>query len=105
MLRYNMSYYQDEYPMKIQYIWSTVKQCYKPLAQAIEEAIFIKKSFEREKSEYDYNIAMNAKTEYTRSILPGVTRSQTNEDSEEDQKLKDLVEDFKKETKQRGKEI
>ena len=45
--------------------------------RAIDEALLIKESYEKEREKEGSYICMNAKMEFTRNILPGVSRTAT----------------------------
>ena len=81
MLKHNLLHHPEDHPLNIQYIWTVKTHESKPLRRLIKEAVLIKESFrmEEENKESKY-ISLNAKAEFARNVLPGVTRKASEED-------------------------
>ena len=68
ILRHNLLHHSDEDPLINTITWEQVVFHIKPMERVIDEAIKIKMVLE------DKDIClMNAKTDYTKHVLPGIT--------------------------------
>ena len=74
--RHNLINHAEEDPIDNRYVWYPVKFDRKAIYIQVGEAIEIMKAMETTDT-----IVINAKTEYSRSDLPGVTPVATEEDS------------------------
>ena len=83
MLRHNLLYHRDEDPLDRSYVWYPVKYHRKAIDRLVSEAINIKNAMDTEGL-----VLMNAKTEYTRCVLPGITPQATEQEKKEDNKVR-----------------
>ena len=86
MLRHNLLYHANEHPMDNSYVWYPTKFHTKAIDRQVGEAIEIKKAMDTPGV-----LLMNAKTEYSRCVLPGISPVPSKEDEKEDNKVKDLI--------------
>ena len=86
MIRHNLLHHQEEDPLNRDYLWTVVSQHSKPLERAVEEAIRIKMAFQTEEKSNNY-ICMNCKREYSRNILPGISRKTNQQDKDKEEKM------------------
>ena len=88
MLRHNLLCHPDGDPQNEDYLWSITQQYNKPLARAVDEAIRIKQAYEKETETCK---SMNAKMEFTRNTLPGITRAASDADKKENEELRKKI--------------
>ena len=86
MLRHNFLFHPDGDPMDNRYVWYPTKFHSKAIDRLVGEAIEIKKAWDTP----GVNL-MNAKTEYSRCVLPGNMPVATKEDEKEDDKVKGII--------------
>ena len=86
MLRHNLLCHPDGDPMDNSYIWYPTRFHTKAIDRQVGEAIQIKKAIDTPGVK-----VMNAKTEYSRCVLPGITPVTSEEDIKEDDRVNNLI--------------
>ena len=74
MLRHNMESHPEDDPLCRNYTWEPTGFHQRPMQREISKAIKIKDAYSKERPLY---IVMNARTEFNRCILRGVTKPAT----------------------------
>ena len=97
MLRHNVIHHPEEDPLNKDYLWTPLSHHEKPLERVVEEAIRIKVAFQTEDLKDDY-ISMNGKGEYTRNVLPGISRKASPLDKESNESITKKILDLKKQS-------
>ena len=90
MLRHNLLHHGEDDPLNNEYIWYPTKFHARALDRQISEALEIKQAMDTPGT-----IVMNAKTEYSRCVLPGITPSPTEEEKKEDDRIRDQIKTLK----------
>ena len=80
MLRHNLLHHDNDDPFMADYVWEPISYFQKPMDRQVAEAIAIKEAYGDSS-----RLVLNAKTEYSRCVLPGVTSQPTEEEKEQEE--------------------
>ena len=72
-------------------VWEPLEYNTKPMERYIREALNIKKALDTEGV-----ILMNANTEFTKCVLPGITPAPTEQEKQEDEDIRNLIRNLKR---------
>ena len=86
MLRHNLLCHSEDDPYCPDYIWEPLRYFQKPMDRQIAEALGIKEAYGDDKK-----LVLNAKTEYSRCVLPGITPVVTEEEKEQEEAVKKRI--------------
>ena len=73
-------------------MWYPTRFFARPLDRMVSEAVQIKDALERSRGSKEH-IVLNSKVEFNRCILPGITQKPTDKDKENDNKIKEMVQE------------
>ena len=103
MLRHNFLHHPEDDPMEDKYLWYPTGFYQKAMERQIAEAIKIKEAVERAEDDPNF-ILMNGKMEYNRCVLPGITRTPTQEDKKEDERVRGIITECKRQFMRRKRQ-
>ena len=90
MLRHNLLQHDQDDPFRAEYAWEPLTYFQKPMDRQVAEALAIKEAYGN-----GGRRVLNAKTEYSRCVLPGVTPEASDEDKEQDAIVQRLIKDLR----------
>ena len=91
MLRHNLLHHDQDDPFRAEYAWEPITFFQKPMDRQVSEAIEIKKAYGD-----GTRLVLNAKTEYSRCVLPGITPQPTEEEKEQEEAVQKRIRDLRR---------
>ena len=91
ILRHNLLHHKDDDPFCTDYTWEALAFFQKPMDRQVAEALAIKEAYGD-----SGRVVLNAKTEYSRCVLPGITPAASEEDKEQEEAVQRLIKDIRR---------